>query len=147
MSARARPRNVVVEEVLRDPTGGTPYRGMTTPPAVLRMHVKIERPTPHEVEVEIVIDDAAMMVRTPHPTDAANPIRIALGALEAMFVVERQPRAGFFTWFGVYARQRGRVDQLVLETPEVEVARYVEHVIERWLLLTKKPVRGEVRLP
>jgi hypothetical protein len=143
MSARARPRNVVVEEVLRDLTGGTPYRGMTKPPAVLRMQVKIERPTPHEVE--IVIDDAAMMVRTPHPTGAADPIRIDLGVLKAVFVAERPPRAGFFTWFGVYARQRGRDDQLVLETPEVEVARYVEHVIERWLLLPNKPVRGEVR--
>lgn len=70
--------------------------------------------TPHEVVIEI--DDAAVEVRTAHPTDAASTIRIALGALDAVFVIERQPRAGVLTWFGVFARQPGRVDQIVLET-------------------------------
>lgn len=146
MSAVARPRHVVVEEIFRDLAGGTPYRGTAAPPA-LRIRVEVAMPglTPQEVVIDI--DDAAIEVRTPHPAGAPSTTRIALGTLAAVFVLERQPRAGFLTWFGVFARQPGRVDQLVLDTPELEVARYVEYVIEQWLGLRNKPVRGEVHLP
>jgi hypothetical protein len=146
VNIRARPRQVVVEEIQSDIIGGAPYREIPAPPAALRLRVEVAMPglTSHEVVIEI--DDAAIEVRTPsHPDAAASTTRIALGTLDAVFVVDRQPRAGFLTWFGVFARQPGRVDQLVLETPELDVARYVEGMIEQWLGLRNKPVRGEVR--
>ena len=71
---------------------------------------------------------------------------LGAGAIDALFVVERQPRAGFLTWFGVFARRRGRADRLVLETPESRVARFVERTIEDWLGLDDEPVRGELRV-
>jgi hypothetical protein len=145
VSALPRPRHVVVEEISRDVAGGTPYRGIAALPAVLRMRVEVAMPGIIPDEVVIEIDDAAIEVRTAPPTAAPSTTRIALPTLDAVFVVERQPRAGFLTWFGVFARQSGRADQLVLETPELEVARYVEHVIEQWLGLRNKPVGGEVR--
>jgi hypothetical protein len=101
--------------------------------------------TPYEVVIDI--EDRALEVRTPHPTDAASTTQIVLARLDAVFVLERPPRAGFLTWFGVFARQSGREAQLVLETPDLEVARFVEHVIEQQLGLRNKPINGEVRLP
>lgn len=129
---RTPPGHVVVEQFTRGTTDSSPYRGVAAPPA-LRMRVEVATPglTPHEVVIEI--GDVAIEVRTPHPTDAASTTRIALGTLEAVFVVERPPRVAFLTWFGVFARRPGCPDQLVLEHPELEVARYVEHVIEEWL--------------
>lgn len=145
MSDRARPRQVVVEEVSRDAAGDSPYRGTTAAPAVLRMRVEIAMPGIATYEVALEIDDAALEVRAPAAAGAAGTVRIALGTFDAVFVVERQPRAGFLTWFGVFARQPGREAQLVLETPQMEVAHYVEHMIERWLGMRTKPIRGEVR--
>ena len=76
----------------------------------------------------------------------ANDPSVGAGAIDALFVVERQPRHGFLTWFGVFARCRGRVDRLLLETPDGPVARFVERAIEDRLGLADEPVRGELRL-
>jgi hypothetical protein len=147
MSARAHPRQVVVEEVSRKTSEDSPYRGIPAPPAILRIRVEIAMAgiTPYEVVIDI--DDTALEVRSSHPTDAASTTQIAIARLDAVFVLERSPRAGFLTWFGVFARQSGREAQLVLETPELEVARFVEYVIEQQLGLRNKPIRGEVSLP
>jgi hypothetical protein len=71
---------------------------------------------------------------------------VGAGAIDALFVVERQPRHGFLTWFGVFARCRGLADRLLLETPESAVARFVERAIEDRLGMDDEPVRGELRL-
>ena len=88
----------------------------------------------------IEVDDLAVEVRA---EDGA--FVLGAGAIDALFVVERQPRRGFLPWFGVFARKRGRLDQLVIETPEPQVARFVERSIECWLGLGDEPVRGELR--
>jgi len=104
---------------------------------------------PHEVVIDV--DDLAVEVRP--PVGEVSVMRgeqggfvLGAGAIDALFVVERQPRTGFLTWFGVFARRRGRADRLVLETPEPRVARYVERTIEDWLGLDDEPVRGELRV-
>lgn len=94
---------------------------------------------PHEVVIDV--DDLAVEVR-----GGADGFVLGAGAIDALFVVERQPRCGFLTWFGVFARRRGRADRLVLETPEPRVARYVERTIEDRLGLDDEPVRGELRV-
>ena len=93
-------------------------------------------------EVVIDVDDLAVEV---HGDDRDGGFVLGAGAIDALFVVERQPRCGFLTWFGVFARQRGRADRLVFETNESRVARYVERAIEDWLGLDDEPVRGEIR--
>jgi hypothetical protein len=93
-------------------------------------------------EVTIDVDDLAVEVRN-HGDD--DGFVLGAGAIDALFVVERQPRCGFLTWFGVFARQRGRADRLVFETNESRVARFVERAIEDWLGLDDEPVRGEIR--
>jgi len=90
----------------------------------------------------IDVDDLAIEIRE----GGAGCCVLGAGAIDALFVVERQPRCGFLTWFGVFARRRGRADQLVLETNESRVARFVEREIEDWLGLDPEPVRGELRL-
>lgn len=117
----------------------TPYRGIETGKATLRITVDIHAPDRHSA-VTIDIDDLAIEVRE---GDAA--FVLGAGAIDALFVVERQPRTGFLTWFGVFARRRGSADRLVIETPECRVARFVERQIEDWLGLDDEPVRGEVR--
>ena len=92
-------------------------------------------------EVVIDVDDLAVEVR-----GAQGGFVLGAGAIDALFVVERQPPVGFWTWFGVFARRRGRADRLVLETPEPRVARSVERAIEDWLGLDDEPVRGELRV-
>jgi hypothetical protein len=70
-----------------------------------------------------------------------------VAAIDQLFVVERPPPAGrFLTWFGVFARRRGQADQMLLETPEIRVARFVERAIETRLGLADERVRGELRL-
>ncbi len=90
----------------------------------------------------IDVDDLELEVREPQAGFV-----LGAGAIDSLFVVERQPRCGFLTWFGVFARRRGRADRLVLETPERQVARFVERSIEDWLGLDDEPIRGEVRIP
>ena len=119
----------------------SPYRGVVTGRSILRLRVVIapRGVAPHEVVVEV--DDLAIEVRE---DDAA--FVVGAGAIDALFVVERQPRHGFLTWFGVFARRRGRADRLLLETPEGQVAKFVERAIEDRLGLDDEPVRGELRL-
>jgi hypothetical protein len=119
----------------------SPYRGTETGQPILRLHVLIAPRgiAPHEVIVEV--DDVAVEVRE---EDAG--FVLGAGAIDALFVVERQPRHGFLTWFGVFARCRGMADRLLLETPEDRVAKFVEHAIEDRLGLDDEPVRGELRM-
>jgi hypothetical protein len=119
----------------------SPYRGIETGRSILRLRIVIapRRVAPHEVVVEV--DDLAIEVRE---EDAG--FVVGAGTIEALFVVERQPRHGFLTWFGVFARCRGRADRLLLETPDGPVARFVERAIEDRLGLDDQPVRGELRV-
>ena len=119
----------------------SPYRGIVTGQSILRLRVVIapRGVTPREVVVEV--DDLVVEVQQ----DDAKLV-VGAGAIDALFVVERQPRHGFMTWFGVFARRRGRADRLLLETPEGPVARFVERAIEERLGLDDEPVRGEVRV-
>ncbi|HSR97291.1 MAG TPA: hypothetical protein VLM79_09590 [Kofleriaceae bacterium] len=119
----------------------SPYRGVVTGRSILRLRIMIapRGVQPHEIVVEV--DDLAVEVRE---DDAA--FVVGAGAIDALFVVERQPRHGFLTWFGVFARRRGRADRLLVETPEGQVARFVERAIEDRLGLDDEPVRGELRL-
>ncbi len=119
----------------------TPYRGIETGKSILRIKVELCPRGSRPSEVVIDVDDLAIEGRE---GDAA--FVLGAGAIDALFVVERQPRAGFLTWFGVFARRKGRTDHLVLETPEGKVARFVERQIESWLGLDDEPVRGEVRI-
>lgn len=136
------PRNVVTETISTELRLRTPYRGIETGKETLRICVNVVPPrgaSPFDVVIEV--DDLALEVR-----EGDEGFVIGAGTIDALFVVERQPRAGFLTWFGVFARRRGRADRLVLETNESRVARYVERQIEEWLGLDDEPVRGEVRI-
>jgi len=108
---------------------------------ILRLRVVIapRRRAPQEVVIEV--DDLAVEVRE----DGAGFL-ICAGAIDALFVVERQPRSGFLTWFGVFARRTGRPDRLLLETPDRLVARFVERAIEERLGLSDEPVCGELHV-
>lgn len=119
----------------------TPYRGIETGKQTLRIRVDMAAPGCSSSEVVIEVDDLAIEVR-----DGDGAFVLGAGAIDALFVVERQPRAGFLTWFGVFARRKGSADRLVIETPEGRVARFVERQIEDWLGLDDEPVRGEVRI-
>ena len=138
---RACPSNVSTETISTELRLRTPYRGIETGKETLRIRVQVEPRHGDPFAVTIDVDDLAIEVRE---GDAA--FVLGAGAIDALFVVERQPRAGFLTWFGVFARRRGRADRLVLETPEGRVARFVERQIEDWLGLDDEPVRGEVRI-
>ena len=114
----------------------TPYRGIETGKNILRIDI-----TTTQQHVVIDVDDLAIEVR-----EADGCFVLGAGTIDTLFVVERQPRSGFLTWFGVFARRRGRADRLLFETPEGKVARLVERTIERHLGLDDKPVRGELRV-
>jgi hypothetical protein len=135
-------RHVCTETISNELRLRTPYRGIETGRDILRIRVIVEPRgcTPHEVVIDV--DDLAIEI---HEGIAASAV-LGAGAIDALFVVERQPRIGFLTWFGVFARERGRADRLVFETPEPGVARYVERAIEDWLGLDDEPVRGEIRV-
>jgi hypothetical protein len=101
-------------------------------------------PRGHAVErVVIDVDDHAIAV---HDGCGHDNCVLGAGTIDALFVAERQPRWGFLTWFGVFARSRGRTDHLVFETNESRVARFVERAIEDWLGLDDEPIRGELRV-
>lgn len=92
------------------------------------------------VEVTIEVDDE-------HVEVCDHRGCFALGGIDQLFVVERQPPAWrFLTWFGVFARRRGQPDRLLLETPDGKVARFVERTVEERLGLRDEPVRGELRV-
>lgn len=119
----------------------TPYRGIETGKDTLRIKVAVSPRGGAPFDVVIDVDDLAIEVR-----EGDNGFVLGAGSIETLFIVERQPRCGFLTWFGVFARRRGRADRLVLETPERGVARYVERTIEDWLGLDDEPVRGQIRI-
>ena len=114
----------------------TPYRGIETGKHTLRIDIVTAKQ-----HVVIDVDDLAIEVR-----EDDGCFVLGAGTIDTLFVVERQPRTGFLTWFGVFARRKGRVDCLLFETPEGKVARLVERTIERHLGLDDKPVRGELRV-
>jgi hypothetical protein len=119
----------------------TPYRGIETGKTTLRMRITVApRNTPAR-EIVIDVDDLALEVRN----DDGGFV-LGAGAIDTLFVVERQPPCGFLTWFGVFARRHGHVDHFVFETNESRVARFVERAIEDWLGLDAGPVRGELRV-
>ena len=140
-SRLCQPAHVSSEVVSYEQRMRSPYRGIVTGRSALRLRVEIapRGVAPYEVIVEV--DDVAIEVRT----DDAGFV-VGAGGIDALFVVERQPRHGFLTWFGVFARCRGLADRLLLETPEGAVARWVERAIEDRLGLDDEPVRGELRL-
>jgi hypothetical protein len=140
-----RPSHVCTERISAELRLRTPYRGIETGLETLRIRVLVapRRQAPHEVVIDV--DDLSVEVRVPG-SDAQGCMVLGAGAIDALFVVERQPPCGFLTWFGVFARRRGRADRLVLETPESRVARYVERTIEDRLGLDDEPVRGELRV-
>ncbi len=135
------PAHVSSEVVSCDPRLRSPYRGTETGRAMLRLRVQIAPRGVAPYEVVLDIDDLAIEVREDH-----GGFVVGAGAIDALFVVECQPRHGFLTWFGVFARRRGLADRLLLETPESAVARFVERAIEDRLGLDDEPVRGELRL-
>ncbi|HWO23885.1 MAG TPA: hypothetical protein VNO30_34320 [Kofleriaceae bacterium] len=139
------PIHVCTETISTEMRLRTPYRGIETGRETLRIRVLVapRRQVPHEVVIDV--DDLAIEVRSPG-ADAGSCVVLGAGAIDALFVVERQPRCGFLTWFGVFARHRGRADRLVFETPESRVARFVERTIEDRLGLDDEPVRGELRV-
>lgn len=115
----------------------TPYRGIETGKETLRIRVAL----PRNDAVTIDVDDLAIEV-----SGRDEGFVLGAGGIDALFVVETQPRVGFLTWFGVFARCKGRPDRVVLETPDCRVARFVERQIEDWLGLGDLRIRGECRI-
>lgn len=138
---RRRPASHVYTELI---TGElrlrTPYRGIETGRDTLRIKVTNEAGDEAR-EIVIDVDDLAIEVR-----EDDGCFVLGAGTIDTLFVVERQPRCGFLTWFGVFARRRGRADCLLFETPVGKVARFVERTIEKRLGLDDAPVRGELRV-
>ena len=115
-----------------------PYRGVIF--ETLRLTVSIAPRGMLPLEVTMNVDDACVEV-------CDHRGCFSVSGIDQLFVVERQPPAWrFLTWFGVFARRRGKSDRLLLETPDGRVARFVERVIEERLGLRDEPVRGELRL-
>lgn len=129
-----------VETVDNDMRLRTPYRGIVTGRATLRLIVSIAARRILPSEVRIDVDDTSVEVLDKRGC-------FAVTAIDQLFVVERQPPAWcFLTWFGVFARRYGMPDQLLVETPDGKVARYVERAIEQRLGLRDERVRGEARV-
>ena len=138
---RLPPSDVSMEMLSTEKRLRTPYRGIETGKQTLRIRVHVEARNIATSDIVIDVDDLAIEV---HEGDLG--FVLGAGAIDALFVVERQPRVGFLTWFGVFARRKGSADRLVLETPSQKVARYVERLIEDWLGLDDEPIRGELRI-
>ncbi len=137
------PSHVRIETLDADARLRSPYRGIvTTSQPILRLTVSIAPRGMLPCEIQIDVDDTSVEI-----CDGARPRCFAGAAIDQLFVVERQPPAWrFLTWFGVFARRRGRADRLLLETPDGRVARFVERAIEERLGLRDEPVRGELRV-
>jgi hypothetical protein len=135
------PSHVRIETVDADARLRSPYRGIvTTSQPILRLTVSIAPRGMLPCEVTIDVDDTSVEI-------CDHRGCFAVSAIDQLFVVERQPPAWrFLTWFGVFARRRGRADRLLLETPDGRVARFVERTIEERLGLRDEPVRGELRV-
>jgi len=133
------PSHVRIETIDADKLR-TPYRGIVTGRPILRLTVSIAPRGMLACEVTIDVDDTTVEI-------CDHRGCFVVGGIDQLFVVERQPPAWrFLTWFGVFARRRGRADRLLLETPDGRVARFVERTIERRLGLRDEPVQGELRL-
>ena len=133
------PAAVRVETIDADARLRSPYRGVVTGRPTLRLTVSIAPRGMLPCEVTIDVDDASVEI-----CDQRGCFAVA--EIDQLFVVERLPPAWrFLTWFGVFARRRGRADRLLLETPDGKVARFVERAIEQRLGLRDEPVRGELR--
>ena len=135
------PAHVSSETIVPDLRLRSAYRGIVTGRTMLRLRVVIAPRRQAAQEIIIEVDDLSVEV-----AGAGAGVVICAGAIDALFVVERQPRSGFLTWFGVFARRRGRPDRLLLETPDGPVARFVERAIEERLGLSDEPVRGELHV-
>lgn len=137
------PSHVRIETLDADARLRSPYRGIvTTSLPILRLTVSIAPRGMLPCEIQIDVDDTSVEI-----CDGARQRCFAVAAIDQLFVVERQPPAWrFLTWFGVFARRRGRADRLLLETPDGRVARFVERAIEERLGLRDEPVRGELRV-
>jgi hypothetical protein len=135
------PSHVRIETLDADARLRSPYRGIvTTSQPILRLTVSIAPRGMLPCEVQIDVDDTSVEI-------CDHRGCFAVSAIDQLFVVERQPPAWrFLTWFGVFARRRGRADRLLLETPDGRVARFVERAIEERLGLRDEPVRGELRV-
>jgi hypothetical protein len=135
------PQHVRIETIDSDARMRTPYRGIATGRATLRLTVSIAPRRMMPCEVQIDVDDSSVEVCDPRGC-------FVLTAIDQLFVVERQPPAWrFLTWFGLFARRHGLPDRLLVETPDRWVARYVERAIEERLGLRDERVRGEAPLP
>jgi hypothetical protein len=132
--------HVRVETLDADVRLRSPYRGVVTGRPTVRLVVSIAPRGMLPCEVRIDVDDATVEV-------CDHRCCFAVTEIEQLFVVERQPPAWrFLTWFGVFARRRGRPDRMLVETPDGRVARFVERTVEQRLGLGDEPVRGELRL-
>jgi hypothetical protein len=121
-----------VETVLVEAHVGQPYRPFA-PRSLLRVTVD---------HIVVEIDDRSVAVRDL----AAHAPAFVVTGVDTLFVVDRQPPSWrFFTWYGVFARRRGRADQLIVESSDEQVARFVERAIEERLELDDAPVHGELR--
>jgi hypothetical protein len=135
------PSHVRLETLDADARLRSPYRGIvTTSQPILRLTVSIAPRGMLPCEVTVDVDDTSVEI-------CDHRGCFAVTAIDQLFVVERQPPAWrFLTWFGVFARRRGRADRLLLETPDGRVARFVERTIEERLGLRDEPVQGELRV-
>jgi hypothetical protein len=135
------PSHVRIETLDADARLRSPYRGIvTTSQPMLRLTVSIAPRGMLPCEITIDVDDTSVEI-------CDHRGCFVVTAIDQLFVVERQPPAWrFLTWFGVFARRRGRSDRLLLETPDGRVARFVERTIEERLGLRDEPVRGELRV-
>ena len=134
-----RSSDVRIELVDADAKLRHPYRSGAGHP-ILRLTVSIAPRGMLPCEVTIDVDDSSVEI-------CDHRGCFAVSAIDQLFVVERQPPAWrFLTWFGVFARRRGRADRLLVETPDGRVARFIERTIEKRLGLRDEPVRGELRL-
>src|SRR3954469_21662024 len=87
---RPPPARVSSETLSADLRLRSPYRGIVTGRSILRLRVVIAPRGGAPQEVVIEVDDLAIEVRE----DGAGFV-VGAGAIDALFIVERQPRHGF----------------------------------------------------
>src|SRR5215470_18985529 len=86
------PPHVSSETVSSELRLRSPYRGVVTGRSILRLRVVIAPRGVAPQEVVVDVDDLAVEVRH----DDAKVV-VGAGVIDALFVVERQPRHGFLT--------------------------------------------------
>src|SRR5258707_810530 len=106
------PSDVRIETIEAGAWLRSPYREISMGRPTLRLTVSIAPRGMLPCEVRVDVDDASVEV-------CDHRACFAVTAIDQVFVVERQPPAWrFLTWFGVFARRRGMLDRLLLETPD-----------------------------